>query len=335
MSSRPRPLPPLLGTLRRRRRVAADETTSTWEAWDTVTGERVLLRVAHGAAPLAPLPATVRGLPLPLHVVTTGLPHLRTAPVACSLADLLPVDRPPGPVWTARLALGVFAGLSTIHGTGHAHGWVGPDSVVTTTTGWTLAWLGPVEGATPAEDVRAVAHLVASLDPDGPIGDLASGFADAPPPSAADATRLLLHACATTLASEHHALVRRARALGAASGRARLRRLAARLEASVAPPRARGCVAVDTDGVALLVESDGRTVRGARDLGTTAPPTSGFGVWGPAGLDPVAARVLLRAWARREASDPADPDPALAALMRWLAAASRLRVDRMVLATQD
>lgn len=322
-------LPPLVGTLRRRRRVTQDATTTTWEAWDTVTGERVLLRVPGSEAPLDARLARLPHLPLAVAASSAGRPHLRTAAVSCSLADLLPVDRPPGPVWTARLALGVYAGLSAIHETGHAHGWVGPDSVVTTSRGWTLAWLGPVPGATVADDLRAVGELVAALDPDGPIGDLASGFAEVPPPSAADATRLLLHACASTLASEHHALVRRARALGAASGRARLRRLAGRLDALVPPPRARGCVALDDDGVALLVESDGACVRGARELVAAGSPSAPFGVWGPDGLDPVAARLLLRAWARREGG--AEPD--VAALMRWLAAASRLRVDRMVLAT--
>ncbi len=323
-------LPPLVGTLRRRRRVAEDSATSTWEAWDTATGERVLLRVGHGDAPLDDRCARLQGLPLAVTGVTAGRPHLRTAAVSCSLADLLPVERAPGPVWTARLALGVYTGLSVLHETGFAHGWVGSDSVVLTPRGWTLAWLGPVPGATVADDLRAVGELVAALDPSGPVGDLASGFAEVPPPSAADATRLLLHACASTLASERHALVRRARALGAASGRARLGRLAGRLDALVPPPRARGCVARDEDGVALLVESDGVRVQGARELQSTAGAGASFGVWGPDGLDPVSARVLLRAWARR---DDAPPEPDVAALMRWLAAASRLRIDRMVLAT--
>ncbi|MDP2310329.1 MAG: hypothetical protein Q8P18_30210 [Pseudomonadota bacterium] len=334
--SPPSALPPLLGTLRRRRRVAEDATTTTWEAWDTVTGERVLLRVARGDEALDDAFTRVSSLPLgvalsPRQDGAAGRAHLRTGAVACSLADLLPIDRPPGPVWTARLALGIYNALSVIHATGHAHGWVGPNSVVTTPRGWTLAWLGPVHGATAADDLRAVGALVAALDPLGPIGDLASGFVEVPPPSAADATRLLLHACASTLASEHHSLVRRARALGAASGRARLRRLAGRLDALVPPPLAHGRVTVDEEGVALLVESDGALVRGARELLAVGSPGARFGVWGPDGLDPVAARVLLRAWARHDA--PA-PEPELAALMRWLAAASRLRIDRMVLATQ-
>lgn len=330
-------LPPLLGTLRRRRRVAEDPATTTWEAWDTVTGDRVLLRASRTEAPLDDRCAHVSTLPLAVSRSNKGRPHLRTAALSCSLADLLPVDGPPGPVWSARLALGVYAALSAIHATGHAHGWVGPDSVVLTPRGWTLAWLGPVPGATAADDLRAVGRLVAALDPLGPIGDLASGFAEVPPPSAADATRLLLQACASALASERHALVRRARALGAASGRAHLGRLAGRLHALVPPPPADGCVAVDDDGVALFVKSDSACILGTRELlprrseGRPDAAAPGFVVWGPDGLDPVAVRLLLRAWTRRDAGT-AEPD--IAALMRWLAAASRLRVDRMVLATQ-
>ncbi|MDP2314571.1 MAG: hypothetical protein Q8P41_16835 [Pseudomonadota bacterium] len=308
-----------------------DPHGSTWEAWDTVSGERVLLRVSGDGEPLHADLAGLAALPLPVRPSSADWPHLRTSAIACSLADLLPIDLPPGPVWTARLALGVFAALSAIHATGHAHGWVSAESVVSRVEGWTLAWLGPVEGAAMVDDVRAASTLVAGFDPDGPIGELVAGFADDPPPSAADATRLLLHACATTLAAEHHALVRRARALGAASGRARLRRLAGRLHGSTPPPRARGRIAVDADSIALTVESDGVEIRGAHGLGAATPPAAGFVVWGRSGLDPVSARLLLRAWARREG---ADEDPDVAALMRWLAAASRLRVDLLLLAAR-
>jgi hypothetical protein len=324
-------LPPLLGALRRRRRVFGDGATSTWEAWDTGTGERVFvrplpLRDEELRASLAALPP----LPLPVVVVPGSHALVRTAPVACCLADLLPIDHTPGPAWIARFALGTFSALAALHATGNSHGWIGAESVVATQRGWTLAWLGPVGGGAPTEDLHALSKLVAALDPTGPIGELVGGFVDAQPPSAADATRLLLHACTAALAREHHALVRRARQLGAVSGRLRLQRLAGRLHAAMPPPRARGCVAVDADGVALTVESDGVEVTGARALLATDPPSARFVVAGPAGLDPVAARLLLRAWAART---PPCEDEAVAALMRWVAAASRLRVDRLVLAT--
>jgi len=279
------------------------------------------------AASLAALPP----LPLPLTFVPGSPGLVRTAPVACSLADLLPIDHAPGPAWIARLALGTFSALAALHSTGNAHGWVGAESVVATPRGWTLAWLGPVAGAATTADVHTLSRLLAALDPSGPIGELVGGFADEQPPSAADATRLLLHACTATLARERHALIRRARQLGATSGRLRLQGLAARLHAAMPPPRAQGALAVDADGHALSVESDGVEVTGTRAGAASDPKPARFVVAGPEGLDPVAARALLRAWAARTAP---NEDSALDALMRWLAAASRLRVDRLVLATQ-
>lgn len=327
--------PALLGTLRRRRRVHADAASTTWEAWDTATGERVLLRLFRGddAAP-----AGLDALPLPASAGVGDVPFVRTAAVSCSLADLLPIDGGPGAAWSARLALGALGGLAAVHATGHAHGWVGAESVVATRTGWTLAWLGPVPDAHPADDLRALGLLVGAVDPEGPIGELVGGFAEDPPPSAEDAARLVLDTCAGLLARERHAVLLRARALGKASRRVRLGVLANRLAEACPPPVAKGCVRVDAGGVALRVESDGARIRGIRGL-VDGPAAEGFDVWGPTGLDPVGARAILRAWATRALEDgnpegepPSAPtDVTLDPLMRWLAAASRLRVDRRIL----
>ncbi len=320
--------PALLGTLRRRRRVQADPISTTWEAWDTATGERLLVRILRADAPLSG--ERLASLPLPAAAGDEGVRFVRTGPVSCALADLLPMEGGPGSEWTARFALGVLAGLVAVHATGHAHGWVGAESVVATRAGWTLAWLGPVPDADPVEDLRALGLLVASLDPMGPIGELVGDFAEAPPPSAADAARLVVHACAGLLARERHALVGRVRALDHASRRARLGALAQRLARAFPPPAARGIVRVDDGGVALRVESDGARVLGTRGL-VDGPGGEGFAVWGPDGLDPVGARAVLRAWAADADTRPADAEAALGGLIRWLAAASRLRVDRRLL----
>ena len=322
--------PALLGTLRRRRRVHADSTSTTWEAWDTFTGERLLLRVLR---PDAIRPAVgLSRLPLPASPgeAEGDVRYVRTAPLGCSLADLLPLEGGPGAAWIARFALGVLDGLTAVHATGHGHGWIGPESVVATRAGWTLAWLGPVPDASADDDLRAVGLLVASVDPFGPIGELVGGFAEEPPPSAADAARLVVHACAGLLARERHALAYRARALGKASRRAHLGVLAQRLAAARPPPVAAGVVRVDATGVALRVASDGTRVRAARGL-VDGPHGEGFDVFGPAGLDPVAARALLRAWAADSDQRSAEAEAELGGFFRWLAASSRLRVDRMLL----
>jgi hypothetical protein len=334
------PLPPLLGTLRRRRLLHEDPPApdaggaTLWEAWDTADGARVLVRVPR--TPAGPVGAALAVLRVPSPVLATtwvggAWPHLRTAPIACTLADLLPLEEPADAAWIARLALGAFGALAALHATGAVHGWIGADSVVATRDRWTLAWLGPVGTATPADDIGALGRLVGELDPDGPVGALAASFADTPPPSATDATSLCLRACVGLLAREHHGLVLRARTLGDASRRGRLRPLARRLEAACPPPIVRGQVPVDPDEARLHVESDGVRIRAARlpgdDVSARLAEGSGFPVWGPAGLDPVAARSVLRAWA----TGRAGASPALAPLMRWLAATARLRVDLRLL----
>jgi hypothetical protein len=320
--------PALVGDLRRRRRVHADARSTTWEAWDVGTGERTLVRLLK--TDTHPPTFDFPGLSLPLTVAGAGIVYVRTAPVACSLADLLPLEVAPGPAWTAHLALGVLGGLAAVHATGHAHGWVGAESVVATRAGWTVAWLGPVPDAHPDDDLRALGLLLGAIDPTGEIGELVGGFAESPPPSAADAARLVVHACSGLLARERHALVARLRGLGKASRRGRLRVMAQRLDRACPPPRAAGILNIDAAGVALRVESDGTRVRGARGP-AQGSPGEGFAVWGPGGLDPIGARAVLRAWS---AESPAR-DEGLQGLVRWLSAAARLRVDRRLLAYPD
>jgi hypothetical protein len=316
---------PMFGAVRVRTRVRRDGPSLTWEGWDTSTGERVLLR----AWPEAPAEAWV-----PLTRATSAGDDrrvaLRSLPFVCSLADLDPrrfvvddaaergpvalVD-PPSTAWSATVLLSVLHALVPIHAAGHTHGWVGPRSVVATREGWTLLWLGPVDA--PTDDLRALATLLPIEDP---LTELVAGFAEHPPPSVADAARIVLRSCADLLAAEHHALVFRARELGRNHARTRLAALVHRLDA-LPPPAARGELPVE-DG-ALEVVSAGGHVRAARGP-RGGPFDQGFDVYGPAGLDAVATRAVLRAAG-------AAPPAALAALLRWLVAASSLRTDRMLL----
>lgn len=298
---------PLYGTVRVRTPIRQDGPSTTWEGWDTMTGERVLLRTwASRATPR----------------------FVQSAPFVCSLADLDPrrfvdptagesgpvaIIDPPSTSWSATILLSVLQALVPIHAAGHQHGWISPRSVVATRAGWTLLWLGPVDD--PGDDMRALATLLPAEDP---LTDLVAGFVDHPPPSIADAAAIVLRACTDALAAEHHALVARARALGHDYGRSRLSSLAHRL-AAFGPPPARGLL---LDGTLEVVSEGGRVRASHGPRGGPFDP--GFDVVGPTGIDPVATRAVLRAAG-------ATPDPALAPLVRWLAAASRLRTDRMLL----
>lgn len=140
--------------------------------------------------------------------------------------------------------------------------------------------------------------LLDTLDPDGILADAASN------PAAYS------RALATILAGERHALAARMRSLGRRDHRSRLSPLARRLAETLAPPASNGLVGD------LRVSSDGNAIW----LGTNGL------VWSrESGLDPRLARaILIRA--------TVDADPALAPLLRWLAASSRLRVDLALLA---
>ncbi len=156
-------------------------------------------------------------------------------------------------------------------------------------------WALAWTGDTGPGDARA---LLDTLDPEG---TLASAHRDHAAYSAS---------LATILTGERHAVVARLRRLGRRDHRARLAPLARRLALTLAPPIAAG----DADG--LRVVSDGVTVTlGAGALAWSAET----------GLDPRVSRAILR-----RATTAADPT--LAPLLRWLSAASRLRVDRALLA---
>lgn len=281
---------PLVGPYRVRGPVVG---AAAWDAWDTRTGERVRLD-GNGRV---------------------------TAPFACTLADLLPLEGP-DPAWAAGLALGTFAALVRGHARGETHGWIGPESVVLGAQGWTLAWL-PRNAVSAVDDVRTLGSLLSELD-DGELGELGAAFAEDPPPSTPDAARLVVAACAAGLARAHHALVSRARHQDRSWRQRRLAALAARLDLAGRPPVVSGIVNEDPDGVRLTLTSDGVIVRATR-VHPESPTPDGYVVYGPTGLDPVAARAVLRSWATGAG------DPALSPLTRWLAAAGRLRVDRRLL----
>ena len=315
-------LPLLLGEVRRGRRIAQ----GTWEGWDTRRGHRLLLQTG----PVRPVPGV-----LPMTPSLSGRPHLRSGPIEATLADFLPLDDEPDTAWLGGIVAGTLRALQALHEAGEVHGALGPELIVCSEGRWTLAWTGADAGDRD-EDLRALGHLIADIDP---VGILAGALDDEPPPSAADAGRLVRRALASELTSRHNELVERLRRISRARRVAGLGAAMRRLVAASPPPRAHGCVRASLDGVVHLVASDGVTVRG----GATATTATGHLplVWSEGRLEVQQARLVLRAWTGRARGDEerraraqvemGGDDLALAALVRWLAAAARLRTDTLLL----
>jgi len=339
-------LPLHLGVVRRTRLLHADRVSSTWEGWEGWRGVRVHLRALSPGSRGDPVAraalqvAAAAPARLVVDHLDDGWPRVVTAPLRRVLADLTPIEADRDPLAAVRILVGVLGSLAALHASGHAHGRVDAEHVALDESGWRLVWLGPPVGERPADplgDLRAVGLLATEVGPpDDPITALCAGFAEHPPPSAADAALLLHAALGERLAAERHALGRRLRGLRAESRRSRLRVLARRLAASPPPP-GRGCVSAGGDSP-LLVASDGQSVFGGGAPGGTLVGLPAVAAAGE--VDVAAVRMLLRAWARRDGADPArqalneglgGDEVQLGRLMRWLSATSRLRVDLRLL----
>lgn len=346
-------LPRQIDGVHRGRWLTADPISTSWEGWDAGTGSRAWLRCARpryrsepllmerlsaAAAPDAPGP---RAEWRP----DGDWPHLRWARPGLPLAELLPIDEPLSVAERAALLGRGLEGLRWLHQRGAVLGDDPLDVLVLTEGGPRLLWRDPfgAEGS-PGADLRALAARVAALPgPDDPVQALARGWADAPPPSAADGLRLLQAALSAALLDARHRLALGARHHGHRAQLARLARAVAAL-GRVPPPVARACLRADADGVLICVHSDGSEVRGGAARVGARPPAPGDlpRVWAPAaGLDAAPARLLMRAWADRDGGDPArrrsataamgGTDAAAWALLRWMSAAARLRAGGLLL----
>jgi hypothetical protein len=345
-------VPAQLGGVRRGAVWAVDRISVTFEGW--ADGERVVVRTLRRGLEQDPVwrrrleraathfpPSAVLA---PSVFVPDPWPHVRCTLGGPSLADFLPAEDQPETSLLARFLSGGLAGLRALHDQGLVHGGLTPQHLVLNEGGVKLAWLDPqLEGVgAPSEDLAALGSAVAQLDPErrDPVGDLARGFAEDPPPNAELAEGLLLRTLAATLAGRRHSLALRGRMLSRAGDEARLLRAVRRLAESVPPPEGTYCLRQGHDAVMVVAESDGQRVRGGPVAGLPARflPT----VWSrDGGLEPTGARVLLRAWATRnrgdedrraeQAKELGHSDEQAQSLCRWLSAQSRLRAVRMLL----
>lgn len=340
-------LPAVVGEVRRSTLMDADAVSTTWRGWNVRTGapEAVrCLRPAHRRDPVwgrrlergVALAGRIPGL-APLAWCPHGeWPHVHASLPGVSLEDLLPAEDPPEGIQVARWVLLALERLGALHDRGLVHGSLAARHLLLQRTGLALAWFDPVAevpGA-PSDDLAALGRIVAALDAAHPVIQAVSPWAEAPPASVADAWRLVRGALAECLITERHRLAARARRGARGDRAARLRLAATRLARALPPPSGRCCLHAGPDGHLVLVESDGHSVRGGPAAGV--PPGDLAVVYHPdQGLDAPHARLLLRAWARRDQGDPdlraraqgewkAD-DAVGEALARWLSARSRLR----------
>ena len=343
-------LPPVIDGARRTRLLHTDAISTTWEAWSTTGGQRLFLRCLRPQWRDDPVmrrrmaQAIGRVVPAQVSWHPNGdWPHLRSIAEGAMVIDRFPVEDAPVTARMARLLGGGLESLAQLHTQQASHGGAIAPFLLEQPGGAALIWMDLFDAdADTSHDISALCKLIADLDPHGgdPVGDLAREWSTTPPPTAADGVQILIRHLGTQLLAARHQLAVTGRKVHQQDRATRLASLVRRLSNSMPPPTGRFCLKASSDGVQVLVECDGTTVRGgaaAAESGRFLPV-----VYTPdQGLDAQAARFLLRAWATRESGDSLardvvqatlEADDAQAArLIRWLSCMARLRSARLLL----
>lgn len=344
-------LPTELSGVRRGSVWEQDAISVTFDGWRR--DQRVLVRALRPAlrqdpvwlrrlqrSARAPLPA-----PLPHLLLHPGpWPFLELPLEGPSLSQLLPAeDHPDTRMIAAALEAGL-AGLEALHHEGLVHGHVSPRHLIRRGDGFQLLWLDPVlaRPGSPQDDLRDLGAAVSWLDPKeiDPVGDLARAMISDPPPSVDMARALLARTLSEALAERRHEITLRARDQARRDREQRLLESVARLGSALPPPEGSFCLRAGRDKVLVVAESRGGVIKGGPVAGV--PARFMPRVWSAEqGLDPVASRALLRAWASRKTGDEqrraqvqqslGSQDQQARDLCRWLSCQARLRAVRMLL----
>ena len=348
-------LPNTIAGLRRTRLLMQDPISTTWECWELSTGYRVAIRLLRPSWRRDPVlrrrlargARLATGLP---HIAAVSWqqdsewPHLRVQLRGPSLSDLLPAEDPPDTIQLAGYLARGLLGLSSLHSRGLHHGAVSASHLIHGPEGPQLAWFDPSlrDGGSPGNDIAHLGAAVCQLDPleEDPIGDLARGFAESPPPNVEMATSMLLRCLASLLVETRHRLLLRSRQVHVRDGEARLLRAVSRLAQTISPPIGKVCVRAGLDALMVVAQSNGVQVEGGPVAGLPARHLPV--IWTPEnGLDAAASRFVLRAFATRTGGDEerraqiqkelGGTDILASQLCRWLSAQSRLRATRRLL----
>jgi hypothetical protein len=340
-------LPPIIDGVRRIRLLNTDPISTTWEGWSVSGGERVFLRCLRPRWHTDPV--MIRRMSKGTTTAASwhpdgDWPHTRVVCDGALLADRFPVEDMASTSRLARLMGEGLGALAEVHHEGRVHGGPLAAFLVESKTGLKLVHLDAFDNtATVADDLKQLAQTILALDPSraDPVACLAEEWIAHPPPSAEDGIRLLKRCLSGVLLSERHRLSVAGRSANRMDRTARLARAIRQLAEATAPPVGKVCLRASNDGVLVIAESDGCTVRGGaaadisegRFLPIIYTPTQG--------LDAQSARFLLRSWAMRSGGDETiraehqkhlgSSDSGADKLTRWLSAMARLRSARLIL----
>jgi hypothetical protein len=341
-------LPPVIDGVRRTRMLTMDAISTTWEGWSLNGGERVFIRCVRPrwCADPVMLRRMARGSDPDLSWHPDGdWPHLRAVASGALLLDRFPIEDIPSTERLARLLGGGLEGLAALHKQGRVHGGPMAPFLLESTDRVRLIWLDFFDPqSTPADDLRALSSTIMALDPSGcdPITQLAEEWAESPPPTAQDGIRLLVRCLSGTLLAERHRLSLAGRSANRMGRTARLSRAVRKLSSVMTPPPGKVCLRAGVDGVLVIADCDGTSVRGGAVADVAEDRVLPI-IFTPAqGLDAQSARFLLRSWALRSQGDEtlrAETQNALEAtdtqadhIVRWLSAMARLRAANLLLA---
>ncbi len=348
-------LPRILGSVRRVGLLACDPITVSWWGWNATSGAREAVRCLRPRWRKDPvwhrrlqrgvrIASALRGLAPLRWRPHDAWPHVHCGLPGVPLADLLPAQDPPDATdltWWAALAL---QQLAQLHRAGLTHGSIDGQHLLLQPGGLALVWLDvlrSVPSSTQA-DVSDLARCLGALDhkQQHPLTQLMAPWGENPPATATDGLALLRRVLADLLMEERHRIVLRVRFRGRQQRRAHLLRTTRALSRALPPPSGHCCLRAALDGSLFLLKSDGCGVW----CGTAAglPAQHMLSLYTPKlGLKAQSARIMLRAWARREDGDEerrarvqrqlGGSDALAAALTRWLSAQSRLRVLMLLL----
>lgn len=331
-------LPPVIDDARRDRLLWSDAISTVWTGWDIHSGARLVLRCLRpywrdDPVMLRRMSRAVSSVPpgvLPLSWCSEGTwPHLRVRLPGPLLSERHTSD----PSLFASALVGALRGLCGLHGVGR---WLGGSLLCHLSEGAdgvSLLWLDRFDPpGSHATDLSSLAILSDHLDPCGqsPLSYLALDWRLTPPPSAADAVRLLRGAMSASLLASRHHLLATQRSHGILFHRLSLaNQVHALLRLPL--PRLRACLSAPEGAQPMLVVSDGHTLR----AGATPEAALPVIATSDGELDVTACRALLRAARRHRPCDErrrAEAERQLggeasnrSAVVRWLVSRIQLR----------
>ena len=344
-------LPPNIDGTRRSRLLTSDSISTTWEGWDVIGGQRAFIRCLRPRWKADPvmLRRMSRGANSDCSWHPDGdWPHLRMIANGAPIVDRFPVEDVPATALLARLLGQGLDALDQLHSKGTFHG--GPLALffVESRQGLRLIHMDAFNpDGSASDDIKQLAGTIHALDPlnADPIGQLAEEWVHSPPPTAADGLQLLNRCLSGILLAERHRLCVAGRSANRLDRSSRLTRAVRKLGALVSPPPGKFCLKSGSDGVIVIVESDGEVVRGGAAADASEGRFLPIIYSQTQGLDAQCARFLLRSWALRNSGDETSrkqindelggSDTGAEQLVRWMSAMARLRAARLLLSASQ